>query len=109
MCELKKRISLSSILSVLSIVEPEPDLWTGSAQKVPALTGSGSATLPTGTKYYDERRGVWLMVWLVNVQLMTLCLDKNSASPVLFSSFLIFLGRGRHFQWTLERTSDTKQ
>ena len=35
MWELTKRISLR-ILSVLSKVEPEPDLYTGSDQKVPA-------------------------------------------------------------------------
>ena len=46
MWELTKRISLR-ILSVLSKVEPKPDLYTGSGsdQKVPAPTGSGSATL----------------------------------------------------------------
>ena len=46
MWELTKRTSLR-ISSVLSIVEPEPDLCTGSGsdQKVLGPTGSGSATL----------------------------------------------------------------
>ena len=46
MLEQTKRISFR-ISSVLSKVEPEPDLHTGSGsdQKVPAPTGSGSATL----------------------------------------------------------------
>ena len=42
MWKLTKRISLRTS-SVLPKVEPEPDLYTGSFQKVP--TGSGSATL----------------------------------------------------------------
>ena len=50
MWELTKRISLRTS-SVLSKVEPEPDLYTGSGsdQKVPAPTGAGSATLISST------------------------------------------------------------
>ena len=46
MLEQMKRISFR-ISSVLSKMEPEPDLYTGSSsdQKVPAPAGSGSATL----------------------------------------------------------------
>ena len=44
MLEQTKRISFG-ISSVLYKVEPEPDLYTGSGQKVPAPTGFGSATL----------------------------------------------------------------
>ena len=47
MWDLTKRKSLRTT-SVLSKVEPEPDLSTGSDQKVPAPTDSGSATLVTG-------------------------------------------------------------
>ena len=44
MWKLTKSISLR-ILSVLSKVEPEPDLFTGSGWLRPKSTGSGSATL----------------------------------------------------------------
>ena len=49
-----KRIPVSFIISsVLSKVELEPDLYTGSGsdQKVPAPTGSSSATLAVTTVF----------------------------------------------------------
>ena len=49
MWKLTKRISLRTS-SVLCKVEPEPVLYTGSGQKVPAPNGSGSATLSSGRK-----------------------------------------------------------
>ena len=68
MWELTKRISLR-ILSVFLrwIRSQEPDLYTGSDQKVPAPTGSGSATLnltyPGGK---NEKEDVLALVELVN-------------------------------------------
>ena len=58
MWELTKRISLRN-LSVLAKVEPVPDLNTGSDsdQKVPAPTGSGSATLLR--EYSGSVTGLW--------------------------------------------------
>ena len=60
-----KRIPvLFRICSVLSKVEPEPDLYTGSGsdEKVPAPTGSGSATLlltsTAATEATRTRRGL---------------------------------------------------
>ena len=44
MWELSKRISLRSS-SVLSKVEPEPDLYTGSDQNAPAPTGSATVVI----------------------------------------------------------------
>ena len=35
-------------------MEPEPDLYTGSDQKVTAPAGSGSATLDTGTLQFGK-------------------------------------------------------
>ena len=56
-----ERISFR-ISSVLSKVEPEPDLHTGSDQKVPAPTGSGSATLALTNRTifdHDDFRGLY--------------------------------------------------
>ena len=53
MLEQTKRISFR-ISSVLSKMEPEPDLYTGSDQKVTAPAGSGSATLDTGTLQFGK-------------------------------------------------------
>ena len=48
--EQTKKISFR-IFSVLCKMAQELDLHTGSDQKVPAPTGSGSATLPPGSLY----------------------------------------------------------
>ena len=58
MWELTKRILLR-ISSVLSQGEPEPDLYSGSDKKVPAPTGSGSATLYKCI-LFSEKGGSWL-------------------------------------------------
>ena len=58
MLERTERISFR-IFSVLSKVEPEPDLHTGSDQKVPAPTSSGFATL-VGMHNNCTFSGTWL-------------------------------------------------
>ena len=66
MWELTKRILLR-ISSVLSKVEPEPDLCSGSDKKVPAPTGSGSATLYKCI-LFSEKGGSWLQICLEYVK-----------------------------------------
>ena len=58
------KIILFRISSVLSKVEPEPDLPTGSGsdQKVPTLTGSGSATLESHNIKHVEWVA-WFCFW----------------------------------------------
>ena len=75
MWELTKRITLR-ISSVLSMVKPEPDLCTGSSsdQKVPAPTGSGSATLPARSvtsRYYIQiiqYRYEYIIQYMLDIQ-----------------------------------------
>ena len=69
-----KRISFR-ISSILSKVEPEPDLHTGSDQKVPAPTGSGSATLALTNRTifnHDDFRGLYFSGGTVPVYVCTL-------------------------------------